>query len=176
MNIIYITIFIMLILIINIKISITVQNNNIKIIALGIIKRNYNEENMKKGYKKLKIAYLLEILKKSIPSISYISSKVKADVSIKLNYGTCDAALTALIYGALSSFIYSIEAIGKNKLKSFNGHYSVNPDFNEKELEYKIEIKLGIRFLYLIIFLLKMLPIIFNYKKYISNRGGVLNA
>ncbi len=170
----------LILILINIKISLVIQNNNVAVSINGIVKlkpkiKEAEEEVKKKGFK-MTFKKALRFTRDSWPKIRYLFSKSSVKLNLNFKYGLSDAAATAFFYGSANSIIYGIEPILKGIFKSFSGCYSIIPDFKNEGMDYTLQVFLKVKVLHILIFMFKMLPVLKNYKKYIKDKGGVVNA
>lgn len=179
---------IIFILVMKIEINFILQNKTIKInlIILKVIKFRLkvkaNKSKVKKlnktllDEKKINVKKIFEILFESLYKIKYLLSKTIYKIEINYNFYFLSIDKTALLYGILNTFIYSIEMILINTFKEYRGDYNLIPDFKNEYNTIDIKASISIRNIYIIIFVFKMLPILLKNKNLIKKKGGEWNG
>lgn len=187
MILIAITIIIFIILIIKIEIKFILNNKNLKInlIIFRVIKINLKAKAIKRGekfkssindFKNIKNKDILNIANVILHKAQYLFSKMLLNLNVKCDFYILSPDKTAILYGVISSFIYNMEKILINEFKIYKGAYYFNPDFATQKNNIEIEVYMSIRNIYIIIFVIKTLPMMFKYKKLLENKGGELNG
>lgn len=120
-------------------------------------KNNKNEEKDKSGGVWRAVSAVLDNLpaiKRLISSVlGYVYKhliKIKAFV-IHAEIGVDDAMYTALLYGALSAFIYNLAGIMEEHMRLVSYDIDVKPDFNTPHISAEIKAILSTNVLHLII-------------------------
>lgn len=185
-----IIIILLLIIIVFSKIQIKfyVNNKDFKVILifLYVIKINLNAKASKSvktlnnkttsiGYKS-KIKIVLMIVTDILRKLKYLSGKTILNLNIDCTYYILEPDKTAVIYGLASAIIYNVENIFRIFFKEYKSNLNIKPDFESKNNNIKINGNIAVRTIFLIILLIKILPIIFRYRKLIKSKGGEVNG
>lgn len=168
------------------KINLNNNDNKVTLIFLYVIKIRINAKANKgvKTYKikihsvefRIRIKMLIQILRDSSEKLKYIFSKMFLNLNIDCTYYILGPDKTAILYGIGNAIIYNIVNIFNIFLKEYIGNINIKPDFENKNNYISINVSISIRFINILIFIFKMLPIIFRYKKFIKSKGGEVNG
>lgn len=178
-------IFFVLVLFIPVGASIFVENTNIiiKLVIFRVIKiRIFDKTKVKKSkrvtkkvWRKIPFEILLEIGRKMLPHIRHLMLKMHIEINLRIEYGFASPDKTALVYGAVSALLHSIDNILRYQSKRYCGSYRIEPDLNNQLLEIKFVSKLHTSLVNYIIFGFHALKILLKYKSYFKREGGALN-
>lgn len=151
----------------------------INIILFKVIKIKINEKNkLRKKNKASKFnvppKVIVEIAKKSLPSIGYLINKSSINIDLSLTFGFSAPDKTALTYGLINSIIYSIDCYLSNTAKKFYSSYKIVPDLKNERIDFYIDFKIYIKLFFVLAFFFKLLKVLFAYKYYLKFKGGVV--
>jgi hypothetical protein len=171
-----------------IQINFYVKNKDFKVIliSLYVIKINLNAK-ASKGVKtlnnrttsisyKTKIKIVLMLAKDILRKLKYLTGKTTLNLNVDCKYYILEPDKTAVIYGLASAVIYNVENLFRIFFKEYKSKLNLKPDFEGKNNNIKIEGNIKVRIIFLLILLIKILPIIFRYRKLIKSKGGEVNG
>lgn len=118
----------------------------------------------------LHIKKLLSMLYERKGYILQLFSKISAKIEANYSFYYLNPQITAVFYGLLSTITNSLDAIFCMLLKRNDSNIRLIPSFSEEVNKFEVKIKLTVRPFNLLIFLLKMLPMLLKYKKIIKQR------
>ncbi|SKA82277.1 hypothetical protein SAMN05443428_104186 [Caloramator quimbayensis] len=151
----------------------------INIILFKVIKIKINDKNKKrKKNKGLKInippKIILKILKESLPPVKYLIEKSRLYIKLDMTFGLSSPDKTAITYGLINSFIYTLDCFLKSSSKKVDSSYNIVPDLKDKRIDVFLDFKISIRILNVFSFLFKLLRIFLHYKSNFKFKGGVV--
>ncbi|QCX32658.1 hypothetical protein FDN13_02485 [Caloramator sp. E03] len=150
----------------------------INIILFKVIKIKINEKNkLRKKNKASKFnvppKIIIDIAKKSLPSIGYLINKSNINVDFSLTFGFSAPDKTALTYGLINAIIYSFDCFLSNTAKKFYSTYKIVPDLKNEKIELYLDFKIYIKLFFVLAFFFKLLKVLLAYKYYFKIKGGV---
>jgi hypothetical protein len=186
MILLFICIVIVTILFSKIQLKFYLNNKDFKgiIILFKVIKININAKAIKSRgedvYKysdiiKGNIRNLINLIEDSSKSLKYILSKINLCINVDSSYYILSPDKTAICFGLINIIIYNLENILLLVLKEYRGNYNIKPDFQEKKNIIKIDGSISVRIIHILIFVIKLIPLILKYWKLIKNKGGDIN-
>lgn len=174
---------ILLLLFAPLTIVIKIEENGIYVFAVvyKVIKIHLiDKTKIKKIEKKIDIRilaeFIIEFIREMMPYIMKFISKTSMEVYFYFKFGVTSPHRTAILYGVLNSFIYSLENILREFLKKYHGKYVIHPDLNNTVLNYDIEIRASVRIPSLLKLSFKALKFLIKHKAYYKREGGASNA
>lgn len=186
MIVLYIIVFILLIIVcMPLKVYFHMERNHIDVnlylykfikIELSRKTKDKTQINTYNRFKAIPFDVLKKIYRDTKPNTKYIMKRTKVGLKINFNFGLSAPDKTAITYGLINSLLYSVDNLLRMNLKELNREYAIVPDMKNKKLAYQVKIEVYTWVIYLIVYGLKMLPILFKYKSYLMKKGGDNNV
>ncbi|MCX7884432.1 MAG: DUF2953 domain-containing protein, partial [Caloramator sp.] len=145
-----------------------------KVIKINIYDKNKRRKKNKTSKSNIPPKIISELLKESLPSLKYFIEKSSIYIRLDMVFGLSSPDKTAITYGLINSFLYTLDCFLINTSKKVNSSYNITPDLKDKRFELCLDFNLYIRLFRVIIFILKLLKALIRYKSYFRSKGGVV--
>lgn len=146
----------------------------LRVIKINIYDKNKRRKKNKASKNNIPPKIIIEVFKESLPSLKYFIEKSSLYIRLDLIFGLSSPDKTAITYGLINSFIYTLDCFLKNTSKKVDSSYNITPDLKDKRLEVCLDFNLYIRLFRVITFILKLLKVLLRYKSYFKSKGGVV--
>jgi len=146
------------------------------------VKKSSSSNTTKLPVNKPTVNEIYELIVDFLNNIKWQLNIIVKELTIYISCGDEDAAQTALLFGKMNAYAYTIDALIKSIVKVKNSNINISVDYNSNKIQFAGEAKIFSRLGNILLAIIRVLVYFINNKEkinpildYIKNKESVKN-